>query len=229
MALPHARAGNSAVTKQALRQARSRLADQADAHGLAWCDEVQAIALRRAGQPAASARLQAEIDRRDDFERDAMYRFVPHNSRAMTRKLLGDSDAALRHFYATRDAAARTGMAGPRITALNNLGGFHQDLYNLDDARRLSTQALDEARAAQAGAAEARHLAEQTLQRRREAHRVDQPYDLRNCTACWPTPANRPATTAPRWLSCARRMRCKSSWWAAARAPASSRWKSTTN
>ena len=111
---------------------------------------MQAIALRRAGQPAASARLQAEIDRRDDFERDAMYRFVAHNSRAMTRKLLGDSDAALRHFYAASDAAARTGMAGPRITALNNLGGFHQDLYNLDDARRLSTQALDEARAAQA-------------------------------------------------------------------------------
>ena len=153
VALCHVRAGDSAVAEQALRQARCHLADQADAHGLAWCDEVQAIALRRGGQPAASARLQAEIDRRDDFERDAMYRFVAHNSRAMTRKLLGDSDAALRHFYAASDAAAHTGMAGPRITALNNLSGFHQDLYNLDDARRLSTRALDEARAAQAGAA----------------------------------------------------------------------------
>lgn len=153
VALAEVRVGDSAVAEHALRQARSRLADPADARGLAWCDEVQAIALRRAGHTAASARLQAEIDRREDFERDAMYRFVAHNSRAMTRKHLGDSDAALRHFYAASDAAARTGWAGPRIAALNNLGGYHQDLYNLDDARRLSTQALEEARAAHAGAA----------------------------------------------------------------------------
>ena len=41
-----------------------------------------------------------------------------------------------------------TGWAGPRITALGNLGGYHQELHNLEDARQLCEQALRLAREA---------------------------------------------------------------------------------
>jgi diguanylate cyclase (GGDEF)-like protein len=153
VALVEVRTGDTATAESALREARQRFAARADAergHGLAWCDEVQAIALRRMGDNAASARLQAQIDARSGFERSAMYRFVAHNSRAITAKVLGDHDNALRHFYAASEAAALTGWEGPRITALSNLGGFLQDLYNIDDARRMSEQAMAAAREARA-------------------------------------------------------------------------------
>jgi tetratricopeptide (TPR) repeat protein len=73
---------------------------------------------------------------------------VALNSRAIGAKLAGDYEGALRQFYAALAAADETGLPGPRITALGNLGGYHQDLFNFDDARSLSEQALAEARAA---------------------------------------------------------------------------------
>lgn len=150
VALAEVRLGDAAVSAKALDEARQRFAARDNAKGLAWCDEVQAIALRRAGDYAASAQLHNALDLRVDFDRDAMYRFVAHNSRAITAKVVGDHDNALRHFYAASDAAGQTGWEGPRITALSNLGGFLQDLFNLDDARRMSEQAMAAAREAKA-------------------------------------------------------------------------------
>ncbi len=155
VALAEVRVGDSALALDALRQARAAYV-QADAgtagansrRGLALCDEIQAIALRRSGEYGAAATLLAELDTRPGIERDAMHAFIGHNSRAITAKLLGRLDEALRHFYAASDAAHRTGWPGPRITALSNLGGYHQDLFNLEDARRLSEQALAQAREA---------------------------------------------------------------------------------
>lgn len=146
IALAEVRTGADGAADGPLAQAREAFTTLGDATGLAWCDEVQAIALRRAGDYAGSARLQAELDLRSGIERDAMYRFVAHNSRAITHKVNGLPDEALRHFYAAQEAAMETGLDGPRITALGNLGGFHQDLHNFEDARRLSEQALQEAR-----------------------------------------------------------------------------------
>ena len=148
VALSEVRHGELASAAQALQDARAAYGAASDATGLAWCDEVQAIALRREGDYAGSAALQAELDQRPQVERDAMFRFVSQNSRAITAKLLGNSDSALRHFYAAAEAADDTGLAGPRITALSNLGGYHHDLFNLDDARALSEQALEAARLA---------------------------------------------------------------------------------
>jgi diguanylate cyclase (GGDEF)-like protein len=146
VALAEVRTGSGAEAATALAQARAGFEALGDATGLAWCDEVHAIALRRGGDYAGAARLQADVDDRPGVERDAMYRFVSHNSRAITRKLNGDVDGALRHFYAAHEAATETGLDGPRITAVANLGGFHQELYSLDDARQLTEQALADAR-----------------------------------------------------------------------------------
>jgi diguanylate cyclase (GGDEF)-like protein len=147
VALAEVRVGTAAQAQLALAHARHAFAHCGTqrALGVALCDEVQAIAMRRASDLAGSATLQAQIDTRQDFERDAMFRFLAHNSRAVTAKLLGKTDDALRHFYAASAAADQTGWAGPRITALTNLGGYHQDLYNIEDARTLSEQAFESA------------------------------------------------------------------------------------
>ena len=148
VALAESRAGGSSAALNALDQARAAFAAHDDTLHLAVCDEVQAILLRRAGDPDGSARLQSVIDARDARSPHPMHRFIAHNSRAITARQLGRVDEALRHFYAASEAAQATGWAGPRITALGNLGGYHQDLYNLEDARQLSEQALHLAREA---------------------------------------------------------------------------------
>lgn len=148
MALAEVRTGDDALALAALARARDAYTQQGDALGLAFCDEVQAIHLRRIQDHSASAALQAEIDQRDGFERDAIYRFVAHNSRAITHKVLGHTDEALRHFYAAHEAAQQSELQGPLITAISNLGGYHQTLFNLEDGRALSEQALKLAREA---------------------------------------------------------------------------------
>ena len=148
VALAEVRVGEALRVSQALVQARAGYGAVQSATGLALCDEVHAIALRRQHDHHGAAKLQADLDQRAGVQRDAMHRFLAHNSRAITAKLMGDPDAALRHFYAASDAAGHTGWDGPRLTALSNLGGYHQDLYNLDDARRLSEEALAAARVA---------------------------------------------------------------------------------
>lgn len=157
VALLEARHTDTRAATAALASARlayaAPIAHLNAASGLSLCDEIQAMLLRRAGDVEASARLQDEIDARAGVERDAMHRFVAHNSRAMTAKLLGHPDTWLRHFHAAWDAARQTGWAGPNIVASANLGGCHHDLYNLEDARALSEQALAAAQAA--GATEA--------------------------------------------------------------------------
>lgn len=146
VALAEVRVGDAAVALHALGRARSAFDSNGDPPGSTLCDEVQAIGLRRGGDPEGAARLQAAIDARNGGNTSPMQRFIAHDSRAITAKMLGRVDQALRHLYAASDAAQATGWAGPRITALGNLGGYQQELYNLEDARQLSNQALQLAR-----------------------------------------------------------------------------------
>ena len=152
--LAEVRVGSAQAGLQALQQARLGFDQQADASerdiGLVLCDEVSAIQLRGAGQLEESAKLQGRVDARGVTLREPIHRYIAHNSRAITAKVLGRTDDALRHFYAASDAADSTGWTGPRITALSNLGGYHQDLYNLEDARTISEKALVAAREARA-------------------------------------------------------------------------------
>jgi len=165
VALAELRVGDRELGEQALGQARQLYTEAQDLRGLHWCEQLQAIAIRRAGDYAGSARLQSRLDLQlaasPALQSEAMLMFVGHNSRAITCKLLGQEEDALRHFYCACDAATRIGWAGPRITALSNLGGYHQDLFNLEDAKRISEQALEaglEAGATQATVASAVNL-----------------------------------------------------------------------
>jgi diguanylate cyclase (GGDEF)-like protein len=148
LALSEARSGESSHADRALSHARALFDAGREARGLALCDEVLAIQRRRDQKLEDAWLLQREIDGRSGIAYTAHDRFLAHNSRAITHKLMVRMDEALQHFYAAGDAAQATGWAGPRITALGNLGGYHHDLFNLEDARTLSEQALQAARAA---------------------------------------------------------------------------------
>jgi diguanylate cyclase (GGDEF)-like protein len=158
VALAQVRTGTLEATTQALTRARALFVQQGaiDAElGLRLADEIEAIALRRQGDvPGCRAQLHA-IDRRlaergpplsaFGVAREALAGFIAHNSRAITHKLLGEVDDGLRHFYAAAAAAEASGNDGARLTALSNLGGYHQDLFNFDDALELSEAALAQA------------------------------------------------------------------------------------
>ncbi len=117
-----------------------------DARGLRLCDEVEAIRLRRLGDLQGALALHIRADSGQPTEPPPFDRYLAHNSRAITNKLLGHSDMALSNFYAALEAAQQSGDDGLIINALGNLGGFHQDLFNLEDARDLSEEALAAAR-----------------------------------------------------------------------------------
>ncbi|MFN9102534.1 MAG: hypothetical protein ACK5WT_07435, partial [Betaproteobacteria bacterium] len=72
VALAEVRSGPTDQSDEALERARRGFESQADRTGLAWCDEVRAVALRRRGDYAASAQLQTELDARSDIERDPL-------------------------------------------------------------------------------------------------------------------------------------------------------------
>ena len=153
VALAEARAGSEADAEAALLQQQRAAADWPDPRRDALRNEILVIAIRRSGQYQRTSSMLAEIDARDGLPTDAMFQFIAHNSRAITAKLLGNIDLALHHFYAAMAAADRTGWPGPRITATGNLGGYHHDLFNKEDARRLTEQSMNEAR--QVGARQA--------------------------------------------------------------------------
>lgn len=116
------------------------------ARGLLLCNEVEAIRLRRLGDLQGALALHIRADSAQRVEPPPFDRYLAHNSRAITNKLLGQSDIALSNFYAALEAAQQSGDDALIINALANLGGFHQDLFNLEDARELSEQALTTAR-----------------------------------------------------------------------------------
>ncbi len=150
--LADVRASSLATARSSIQRARAGFQCHGSPRGLALCDEVDAIAARREGDTAACRALHDAIDQGPDPSYTDFDRFLAHNSRAITAKLMGEPERALSHFYDALQAAEACGWDGPRITAVGNLGGFHHDLFNLEDARTLSEQALTEAREAGARA-----------------------------------------------------------------------------
>jgi diguanylate cyclase (GGDEF)-like protein len=136
------RLGQGAAGREALALARRGFGSVRDSSALALCDEVEAIQLRLEGNVDACLALQQSVDKRAGVERDALHTFIAHNSRALTHKLLGQVETALAHFHAASEAAERSGFAGPITAALTNLGSYHQELFNLDDALAMTERAL---------------------------------------------------------------------------------------
>ncbi len=135
------------------RRARELYAAMGNARGLLLCDEFDGLRLRIEGRLDEALQLHERIAARADVPRTPLDLYISHNSRAITRKLLVQTDGMLRDFYRAQSAAQRCESPGPRINALVNLGGCHGDLYNLPEAQTLSEQAMDLAETAGAWAA----------------------------------------------------------------------------
>ena len=129
--------------------ARASFVAHDDARGLLMCDQFDALHLHVQGRLQEALALHLRIlARSGDVARRPSDLYICHNSRAITRKLLGQHDDMLRDFYEALAAARSCASPGPHINALTNLGGSHTDLWNLGEAQKLSEQALDLAEAA---------------------------------------------------------------------------------
>ena len=123
--------------------ARASFAAHDDARGLLMCDQFDALHLHVQGKLRESLELHLRIlARSTDVARRPTDLYICHNSRAITRKLLGQHDYMLLDFYEAMNAAKACESPGPHINALTNLGGSHTDLWNLVEAQRLSEEAL---------------------------------------------------------------------------------------
>jgi diguanylate cyclase (GGDEF)-like protein len=113
------------------------------------CEQFDATHLHVQGRLQEALDLHLRILARSaDVQRRPSDLYICHNSRAITRKLLGQHDYMLLDFYEALNAAKACDSPGPHINALTNLGGSHTDLWNLGEAQKLSEQALDLAEAA---------------------------------------------------------------------------------
>jgi diguanylate cyclase (GGDEF)-like protein len=142
------RYGDRGEALDANRQARAAFAAAGDERGGLLCDEFDCLHLRILEQPEEALHLHERIAARTDVARRPTDLFISHNSRAITRKLLVQTDGMLRDFYRAQSAAELCESPGPRIFARVNLGGCHADLYNLTEAQALSSEAMDLAEAA---------------------------------------------------------------------------------
>jgi diguanylate cyclase (GGDEF)-like protein len=143
------RSGQVAPAVEANELARASFAAHADARGLLMCDQFDATHLHVQGKLQEALALHLRILARSaDVARRPTDLYICHNSRAITRKLLGQHDYMLLDFYEALNAARSCESPGPHINALTNLGGSHTDLWNLGEAQRLSEEALDLAESA---------------------------------------------------------------------------------
>jgi len=129
--------------------ARASFAAHDDARGLLMCDQFDALHLQIQGRLQEALELHLRILARSaDVARRPVDLYICHNSRAITRKLLGQHDYMLLDFYEALATAKSCDSPGPHLNSLTNLGGSHTDLWNLGEAQKLSEQALDLAEAA---------------------------------------------------------------------------------
>lgn len=148
------RTGRAAQGVEHNELARSAFAAHDDARGLLMCDQFDAIHLQIQGKLHEALELHLRIlSRGVNVARRPIDLYICHNSRAITRKLLGQHDYMLLDFYEALNAAKACDSPGPHINALTNLGGSHTDLWNLGEAQKLSEEALDLTEAAGAWSA----------------------------------------------------------------------------
>ena len=149
VALSKMRGGQVEPAVEANELARASFAAHDDRRGLLMCDQLDATHLHVQGRLQEALELHLRIlARSTDVARRPTDLYICHNSRAITRKLLGQHDYMLLDFYEALNAARACESPGPHINALTNLGGSHTDLWNLAEAQKLSEEALDLAEAA---------------------------------------------------------------------------------
>jgi diguanylate cyclase (GGDEF)-like protein len=150
IAFAQIRVGDAKLAADANEQARSVFSRHSDLRGVALCDEVLAIELRRAGRFDEALRVLQDIASYPGLVRESIDLFLNHNSAAGTHKLLGHVDEPLMYGYRALEDAERVPWPGPKTVALSNLGAYHFVLCNFEQARLFTETAFTDAREAQA-------------------------------------------------------------------------------
>ena len=121
-----------------------------DRRGQLLCLELEALHARAEDRLLDAMAIHERIARDGaDVMREPIDLYICLNSRAITRKLLGQRQETLLDFYRAREHATNvTGSRGPYINSLVNIGSCHSDLFNLGDARAICEEALTLAEAA---------------------------------------------------------------------------------
>jgi two-component system cell cycle response regulator len=152
VAFARVRSGDIDGARAANEQARAVFLQHDDLRGELLCTEIDALHARANGRVREALVIHERTAARSaGVERAPIELYISCNSRAITRKLLGQTDETLIDFYAAqRHAHAVAFSTGPLINALVNIGGTHGDLFNLVDARTVSHEAMALSAAAQA-------------------------------------------------------------------------------
>ena len=125
-----------------LEEARAAHDPAAGSARTGWLIEhVQTQRLRREGRltdaQAGLRLLHLQAERRPPVDA-----YLSAGSLGVVLSMQGDSDGALDLFYQALAIARRSGVDSLVVNALNNLGSFQTDLYNLEDARPLLEECL---------------------------------------------------------------------------------------
>lgn len=144
LAFARIRAGDLDGARSANEEARAVFATAAHRRGELLCMEIDALLARAHGHLREALALhELTTARSAGVEREPIDLYICCNSRAITRKLLGQTDQMLVDFYAAQQHAHDvTFSKGPLINALVNIGGANADLFNLVDARTVSREAM---------------------------------------------------------------------------------------
>jgi signal transduction histidine kinase/tetratricopeptide (TPR) repeat protein/ActR/RegA family two-component response regulator len=127
---------------QRMEQARALVAVHGSDHradGL--LNQARALWHRREGRLQASEALLQPLHNRA-AQRPLVDAYLTASSLGISRTMRGDVEGALDLFYQALAMARRSGQASLLVNALNNLGSYQADQYNLDDAAPLLEECL---------------------------------------------------------------------------------------
>lgn len=143
LALIEFREGGVEPGREQLAQARRLLGAAPDARVAELLAHAHATELRREGRLAEAAALLRALHERGLAWRPPVDAYYTLAALGIVISMQGENDGALACFYEALAIARRSGETGLVVNALNNLGSFQSDLYNLEDAQPLLRECLD--------------------------------------------------------------------------------------
>ncbi|MBQ0931601.1 GGDEF domain-containing protein [Ideonella alba] len=141
-ALVAVREGTVDQYQQSMAQAEAACALDGPARLAALRDHVRAQLHRREGRLSEAEALLAPLHQRAE-QRPLVDAYLSAASLATVVSMLGDDDGALDLYYQAMALARRSGVDSLVVNALNNLGAYQSDLYNLEDAAPLLQECLE--------------------------------------------------------------------------------------
>jgi two-component system, cell cycle response regulator len=108
-----------------------------------WLAKHVGAQLLRQQERLHEADVELSALHRHAVERPLLDAYLTVSALATVRGMQRDYEASLATSYEALTLAERTGNLSAEVNALNNLGSFQLDLYNLDDARPLLEKCLD--------------------------------------------------------------------------------------